>query len=442
MFEIIYNYVVVFLFVMTTLVTLHELGHYLAARMFGVEVHAFSIGFGPTLFKKTDKLGTEWRISAIPFGGYVQFNGITSDANKAYTPPEDPDELERFRKTIFGTHPLKRIFIYAAGPLANIIITFLIFLGLNQSFGQTAYPLTVKEVVETPFQNGLQKADVLIAINDIRVPKSDAEWAEFYSKVAQQKQLINTQYTILRDKEEVIVTAPPTNLVRVDSVFPRSAAIEAGLMVGDIITAVNGQKISSFSDLSKLVQSSNGSPLDLLIWRSGLDLSISVSPKVRAVDVDDGFQEKWMIGIGGSSLPLPFELETEATSLVNSLSAAVSQLINGIIKSYQHLVSIVTGAISMCNLSGPIGIAETTGDVVQQGSLELISVIAFISLGLAFINLVPIPPLDGFHIIFAATTWMFGYETTNRLSRYFGILGFAMFICVFIIVSWNDIFCW
>ena len=162
---------------------------------------------------------------------------------------------------------------------------------------------------------------------------------------------------------------------------------------------------------------------------------------VGAVEGENGFQEKWMIGIAGSSLALPVELEAEATTLSAAVQTAASQLQNGIVKSYEHLLSIITGAISVCNLSGPLGIAETTGDVVQQGNFELISTIAFISLGLAFINLVPIPPLDGFHIVFAATTWMFGHEVTNKLSHYFGMLGFAIFIGVFMIVSWNDIFC-
>ena len=442
MFDFIYNYVVVFLLVMTTLVTLHELGHYLAARMFGVVAHAFSVGFGPTIVMMTDKRGTEWRISAIPFGGYVQFNGITSDAKNAYTPPTDPDELKKFKKTLFGVHPLKRIFIYAAGPLTNIIITFVIFLGLTQTVGQTSYPLTVTNIVETPYINEIQNSDVLVAIDGIQVPTNKDGWEQFYSEIAAQERTSISRYTIRRNEELITVTGPPTNLVRIDSVFPRSAAIEAGLLTGDIISSVNGQDISSFSELSEFVQASNGTEIQLMVWRNGISLEIEITPKIRAIDGENGFKEKWMIGIAGSSLALPVELQTESTTFWLALQTAASQLQNGIIKSYEHLLSIITGAISMCNLSGPIGIAETTGDVVQQGNLELISIIAFISLGLAFINLVPIPPLDGFYIVFAATSWMFGPEVTNKLSQYFAILGFGIFISVFLIVSWNDIFCW
>ena len=438
MFDFIVNYIFLFLLIISVLVTIHELGHYWAARLFKIKIGAFAVGLGPIIWKKIDKSGTEWRICLLPLGGYVLFAGLSNNSDNPHEPPRDPNLMESFRYTIYGTHPLKKIFIFFAGPLANIIIAFILFIFLFLEVGSIKYPLEISNIHQTQYENELQVGDAIIKINGKLAPTSDEDWTHFLNA---ERSITTTSYLVSRDGQEVEALGAPLNLARVGAVIPNSAAFDAGLMVGDVITGVNSYKIEQFKDMAEIVQSSNGGELIFEVWRGDKSIVLPLTPRLRPIDDGAGLQEIWMVGIRSFDLPFDFDLKSKNIGFINAIEFSWKNLLRRIEGTFSGFSAIITGAISTCNLSGPVGMAEITGNVAQQGSFEIFSLIASISLALAIFNLLPVPPFDGFHILYTASNWVLGGRIPHSAQHVVSIVGFAIFVSAFLFITWQDIFC-
>jgi regulator of sigma E protease len=225
----------------------------------------------------------------------------------------------------------------------------------------------------------------------------------------------------------------------VRGVAPRGAAADAGLEPGDVITAVDGQEIFAFDQLKSAVEDADGRALALKIWRDGAVLDLTLAPRrTDEPQADGSFATHWRIGVIGGQA---FEPATEAAGLGESISAGVAQVWAVIDMSISGLTHMITGAISTCNLSGPIGIAETSGAMASQGLDSFIRFIAVLSTAVGLLNLFPVPALDGGHLVFYAYEAVSGRPPSDAVMRILMTLGIAVILSLMLFALGNDIFC-
>jgi len=339
--------VLAFIVVLGVLVFFHELGHYTAARARGVVVEAFSIGFGPALISWRAKSGTLWKISALPLGGYVKMQGWGEEQTS------DPIKPGSFAATSLGSKAL----IVAAGPIANLLLAFVLFYGLFVFAGQ----MVVQPVLS-----------------------------------------------------KVIASGP---------------AAQAGLLQGDRILAVGDQHIVDFSTLQTIIVAHPNSVLDLSISRNGTTQNLQVRSGARTVDG----RIIGMLGVEGDQTTLrhfnpitairPAGLQTWETG---------TAILGGIWNLIAHHQGVR-------DLSGPLGIAQLSGRVAALGVVSLISFMAMLSVNLGLVNLIPIPVLDGGHLLFYAGELIYG-KPIPRQAQEMGLrLGFALLLSLFVFTTFNDL---
>lgn len=360
------GYALPFLFVLTVVVFFHELGHFAVARWCGVRVQAFSVGFGPELFGRTDRYGTRWKLSVIPLGGYVKFAG---DDNEASVP--DQEALARMsaeeRAGAFQTKPVsRRAAIVAAGPIANFLLAIAIFAVLFGLFGR------------------------------------------------------------------------PEISPRVDAIQPDSAAQAAGLMEGDLVLAIDGQPIETFSDMQRIVSVSAGEQLAMLVDRGGQQLTVEVTPQRR--EITDRFGNVQSIGLLGVSRSASQE------DVVVRRFGPVEAVVEGsretwfvVTRTAGYLAGIVTGRESADQLGGPIRVAQISGQVATLGFAALLNLTAVLSVSIGLLNLLPIPMLDGGHLLFYAAEALRGKPLSERAQEYGFRIGIAIVLFLMVFATWNDV---
>ncbi|PSL17400.1 RIP metalloprotease RseP [Shimia abyssi] len=431
--------IVAFVVALSVIVAIHEYGHYIVGRWSGIHADVFSLGFGPVIWSRYDKRGTKWQLAAIPLGGYVKFKG---DANAASgkdgevmeTMPED-----ELRSTMHGAPLWARTATVAAGPLFNFALSIIVFAVVLMANGRVGDTLIVGELRDLPnVEYSLLEGDKVLAIDGKSVPSLEdgAAYSAFWENMTKENPL---PYQVDRDGEVIDVTGPYLNPPIVLSLAPRSAAINAGLEVGDVFTAIDGEPIVAFSQLKEAVETGDGKTLALTVNRGGEVQEFDLTPR-RVDEPQDGggFVTNWRIGIGGG---LAFEPATEALGPGPAIASGVRQtgrIIEGSISGLYHMV---TGAISSCNLSGPVGIAQTSGAMASQGIESFIWFIAVLSTAIGLLNLFPIPVLDGGHLVFYAYEAVTGRTPSDRVLRVLMTMGLAVILSLMAFGLTNDLFC-
>jgi regulator of sigma E protease len=430
---------IAFVLCLSIIVFIHEYGHYIVGRWSGIHAEVFSIGFGPVLFARVDRRGTVWQVAAIPLGGYVRFKGDKGAVSDADTSALDDINAAELRSTMHGAPLWARASTVAAGPIFNFILSLILFFGLSINQGVTKKPLTVGQVYDVPQVSEVQVGDILKRVGSIDVP-ADGEFSDFFLAIRENPDGPIIDYVVERNGRDVVVQGPAMDLARISSLIPRSAAIEAGLKVGDVITHVNGDPIHYFSDLKVAVEGSNGAPLSLRVYRAGATLDFDLQPKKVEEQNDQGrYDVFWRIGI--VSTPYAFEPESEAIGVTEAAQNAARTTYSVMKASITGLVDVVTGAISSCNLSGPIGIAETSGQMARQGGDSLIWFIAVLSTAVGLINLFPIPVLDGGHLVFHGYEAVTGRPPNLRVMNAMMMAGLAIVLSFMMFALFNDVFC-
>jgi regulator of sigma E protease len=362
-------YVIGFPLLLGPLVTIHELGHYLVGRWFGVHAEAFSVGFGKEIWGFTDRRGTRWKLSVLPLGGYVQFKG---DMNPASIP--DPQaarhaSAEERQGSFHHAALWKRALIVFAGPATNILLTLAIFAGFFAFYGKP-------------------------------VP-ADAE-----------QQLAVAEFV------EV------------------SPAREAGIEVGDRIVAVEGERMEDFRDVQDSSMLYPGRTLDITVDRGGAERTFAVP--VRSVEMEDRFGNVSKVGlIGIASGASAFEFEPQG--VIASLGLAVDHSIGIVDMMVTGIGQIFTGERSVQELGGPVKIAKFSGEQLSLGGMAFINFVALISLNLAFINLLPIPALDGGHLAFYAAEAIRRKPVGPRGTEVAYRAGVALVLMLMVFVTINDL---
>ena len=428
--------VAAFIVALSIIVAIHEYGHYIVGRWCGIHAEVFSIGFGKVIWSREDRRGTKWQIAALPLGGYVKFMG---DANAASAPDEAAVSglsEEEQRMTMHGAPLWARAATVAAGPVFNFILSIFVFAGIFIASGVVRTPLTVEDLRPLPYgEADLLPGDQILAIAGTDMPELEG-FSDFIQTLPEEETLT---YTVLRDGRERDLDAPHPMPALIVGLQPQSAAMASGLAVGDVITAIDGTPIVAFEQLRRAVGDSDGRELALDVWRDGETMPFALTP--RRVDLpleEGGFETRWLIGISGGPF---FEFQRETPGVFEAISSGADQTFFIVRSSLSALYHIAAGAISTCNLQGPIGIAQTSGDAASQGISSFIWFIAVLSTAVGLINLFPIPVLDGGHLVFHAWEAVTGRPPNDRALRVLMGAGLAVLLAFMAFALTNDLFC-
>jgi regulator of sigma E protease len=381
-------WIVPFLFVLTLVVTIHEMGHFYAARFFGVAIDRFAIGFGRALFKWHDRHGTEWRIGWIPLGGYVRFSG---DENAASVP--DKADLETLKKRIIAVNgeeavghyfhfkPLwQRAIVVAAGPFANFLLASVIY---------TVLLSTVGETTRAPLVTGVRAG---------------------------------------------------------------SAAEKAGFKAGDMVVLADGRKISTFQDLERYVTVRGEVPIRFEVERNGAPFTIEATP--TTIETTDEISGKQKVGrLGLENNPTREQIHHKRYSVIEAIPAGAARTWEVLDTTVFYLGRLVRGQVSAEQLGGPIRIAQASGAIAQAGAegapnlgyqllgsfVSLLGLAAVLSVSIGFMNLLPIPVLDGGHLLFYAFEAVVRRPLDARVQAAGYRVGLAWLMAFMLFATWNDL---
>ncbi|WP_072392752.1 RIP metalloprotease RseP [Hyphomicrobium sp. CS1GBMeth3] len=441
--------ILAFLFVLGVVVFFHELGHFLVARWCGVTVTTFSIGFGRELAAFVDRHGTRWRVAAIPLGGYVKF---LDDANAASQPSAaTPDALA---PGSFHAKPVwQRALVVAAGPAANFLIAAIIYTALNAAYGVSIVSPRVDQVVAgMPAEKaGIKAGDVITEIDGWSIESFDdvvrivtaSSGRTLAISVDRNGQPLN--FSVLPDLKEV-----PSDLgvtlklgdigitrvlpARVGTVVADSPAEKAGIRHGDIITAIDGAPVNSFEDLVNAVTPAAGRALSVTVDREGTKLALTITPaSVEATKPDGTTVQQGRIGVSPDR-PAPVSV-----SLLESARLGVRETYANIVQTITGIVDIVTGRQPADQVGGPILMAEVTSRVVELGWEPLLRWTALISANIGLLNLLPIPMLDGGHLVFYAAEAIRRRPLSQRVQEIGFQIGIAVVLMLVVFVNLNDL---
>ena len=439
---ILIDYLPWFFALLTVLVFVHELGHYLAARAVGVHAETFSIGFGPEVFGFNDRRGCRWRFALIPLGGYVKMRGDTDVASaSAASDPLIPGSLA---SATIGARAL----IFVAGPLANFALTGVVAFLMFLIIGQSSTPPILGAVTPggAAASIGLVPGDRFIAINGRSVRNfEDIRDAELMAAGRDIELLIerqNTRITLdvspqIRSFEDRFgnhyehgdLGVRPEIPVKLGEVLRDGAAYKAGLRAGDKILKVDGINIRDFGAFADYVQARPDKLIEMEVERGGSIINIAVTP--AGIEVN----EKFIGRIGVAAAPFdPIPLGIGSAALEGALFVWQK---SGLILDY--LWQIIAGVRPVDEIGGVLRIAQIAGDTAAISFTALVGFGMMLSLNLGLINLFPIPMLDGGHLLFLAIEWARGRRLSERAEELSFRLGFAIVIVVMLFATWNDL---
>jgi regulator of sigma E protease len=299
-----------------------------------------------------------------------------------------------------------------------------------------AEPLVIASVADLPAEvQELRAGDTVVALADRPV----ASLEELYAAAEALPAAPSLDWTVVRDGQQMVVHAPWPTPPLVGGVNPDSAADAAGVQAGDAILAVDGQPVGSFAMLRDVVGASDGQPLTLTVWRAGQTLDLEMTPRRADLPLEDGgFETRWLIGVTGGLLFEPVSVTPGFGSAVGMAAEQVGLIVQSSLSGLYHMA---VGAISTCNMSGPIGIAETSGSAASQGWLSFIWFIAVLSTAVGLLNLFPIPILDGGHLVFHAWEAVTGKPPSERVLKALMSVGLALLLTLMVFALSNDLFC-
>ncbi len=427
------------------LVTFHEYGHFWVARRCGVKVLRFSVGFGNALWSRVARNGTEYRIAMIPLGGYVKM----LDGREQEVPPELASQS-------FNNKPVgQRIAIVAAGPIANLILAVAL-LWLMFIVGKPDYAPIVGRAEGIAEQAGFEKGDRLLAVGG----QSTATWSDASialtgaamdrklteirvqtasgNQIARQLPLDRSGLGI-RDTQAVAdigllpqhILLPP-----VVGTIKEEAAASGKLKIGDKILTIAGEQVDSFDRISPILQrnAKPSQPLDVIVERNGQQISVSITPDATKTDTGT----TWLLGVGPGSYRAPSDALIKHDPL-RAIPAAFVETWNVARNTMQMLWRMLIGAASLKNISGPISIAQYANITAQMGVGWFLFFLATLSVGLAILNLLPIPVLDGGHLLYYFIELIKGRPVSDQTAATGQYIGLALLASLMCLAFFNDI---
>jgi regulator of sigma E protease len=423
--------ILAFIFVLGVLIFVHELGHFMMARRVGVRVLTFSLGFGPKIlsFRRGD---TEYCVSAIPLGGYVKMAGENPEDSRSGSSDEfmSKTKWQRFQVLIMG--PVMNL------ALAFVVMAFVLYQGAElPAFDQQ--PVVVGSVApgSVAEQVGIQPGDRILAIDGTPMPTWEAFSMQVLPRAGRR-----LQFTIAREgqrfDQEVVPAAVgryemgdvgiiPEMRPQIVSVIPGEAADEAGLQSGDVVLAVGDERPVTQPRVIEVIREHEGQALDFHILRDGEPRTISVTPR-RAGD---------LVRIGASINP--YETRTVDPTLIQAFQLSAEKNWEWSTLIVRTLAGLFTRETPVRQLMGPVAIAGLSGEAAEAGWIQLFTLMAMISLNLGLLNLMPIPVLDGGHIMILALEGLSRRDFSMRVKEKMLLAGFVLLLMLMVTVIYNDL---
>ena len=439
--------IIAFLILLGVLVVIHEGGHFFVLRMCKVHVDRFSVGMGPVIYKKKDKKGTEFALSALPLGGYVSYLSKKAlDAEPEMRKNFTDEQLEN----LFETKPKwQRAAVMFAGPLANFILAVFIFTFIFSS-QQTVKPIFLVDgeyVSSSSISGDINKNDILVSINGEKISNPteyrlallasagltgeinagflNAKSSEtYYRSISVEDFLSNSEQ---QQEPEKFFPIEITSYIspEIGSLSRQGPASLAGIIAGDKILEIDGKKVNHFAEVSDILSSSSNSNVNLVIQRNGEIKSFFINTE-----------------ISGNGTPILGISAAYKRSIIEAFTKSVRDTYNLSVKTLLFIGKMITGNMGAENLSGPVGIAKMSGEAFSAGFLPFLYLMAILSISLGVLNLLPIPVLDGGQLTMLAIEAIRGEPLPARVENFAYTLGALMvgFLLVFAVT--NDIFRW
>jgi len=432
-----------FILVLGVLILVHEWGHFVVARLFGVRVDVFSIGFGPRLFG-WKRGATDYRISAFPLGGYVRMAGQDpseiDSGDQAPKPTGAPDELMSKKRW-------QRSLISLAGPVVNLIMPIVLLGGFYaiRGFPYPAYmdkPIVLTDLPkESPLAKaGISDGDQIVSVNDVLTPT----WAKVSNFLMQApangalrflvehhgtKQTVEISAASLRGIERPLGYPPmPPILGQVMSGKP---AARSGLKSEDLVLSVNGTPVRNWPQCVDLIRNSNGQVINIMVRRAGKEMSFQIHP---LYEKDENGESAWRIGVGPGGA-----WSFRSMTWTASVKEASVETVDATGKLISIISKLFTGKLSVRQLQSFVGIAVQAGQAVQEGPVDTINLMAVLSLNLGILNLLPIPILDGGNILLLAMEGIRRRDFSMTFKERFVQVGLVFLLVLFAYVMYNDV---
>ncbi|WP_445355963.1 RIP metalloprotease RseP [Microbulbifer sp. EKSA008] len=432
------------------LVSFHEFGHFLVARLCGVKVLRFSVGFGRRLISRYDRHGTEFTISAIPLGGYVKM----LDEREGPVAAEELDQAFN-RKSVWA-----RMAIAAAGPAANFLLAIVFFWAVF--LGGTAGPVPIVKSVEPgsiAASAGLESGQEIVAVDGEATPTwqalnwrlanrlGDSGTIEFSVRYPDS----NLEYHMVADINRWLagrevpdplgeiglqLWTPPVSMT-LHNVVEGSPAASAGLKAGDKIVSTDGRDFSSFQSWTDYVRARAGVPMDITVERGGEPLTVSVTP--AEIKLDSG-ETIGQVGVQPVSETWPDDrVRIYHYGVGGALVKGLQETWDKTVFTLNSLKKLLFGQLSTKNLSGPITIAKVAGTSAEAGWQSFLSLLALLSISLGVLNLLPVPVLDGGHLLYYGIEAIKGSPVSERVQVIGLQVGMALVLCIMGLALYNDI---
>lgn len=435
---------------LSIIVTIHELGHFYFARRYGVMVKRFSIGFGNPIFSRTDKKGTEFSIAAIPLGGYVSM----LDTRVEEVPP-------KLLPYTFNSKPVwQRIVIIAAGPVANFVLAIFIYWLLFVLGVSTIIPVTGTLEADMPaYQAGLRSNQELVSVDG----KKTSSWQEVYIQLLSRMGETGSVTIEARDldssqpqKVEIPIRQwmaeqskpAPLKSLGIQPYYPEIPAVigvvsadgraaEAGLLEGDRVLKVDGKPIADWQAMVEIVRDNAEQALMLEVDRQGRTLRFEVRPAEKIVE--DGISVGYL-GVGVQEVSWPDWLKRDLHySVFSAWMPAFRKTWQMTELTFSSFGKMLSGLVSVKNLGGPVSIAKMAGSNLESGFKAFLGFIAYFSISLGLLNLLPIPVLDGGHLLFYTIELLAGKPVPERVQVIAYRAGILLIGALMFIAIYNDL---
>lgn len=435
--------ILAFLLALGPLIILHELGHYLVARACGVKVLRFSVGMGRVVWsRRFGKDQTEWAISALPLGGYVKM----LDSRDPETAPKDESELHRefTRQNVW-----RRIAIVAAGPVANFLVAIgLMAVLFMHGVEEPSARLRAVPAGSSAQIAGVRGGDTVVAVNGNPVQSwSELRWQILHAAVDKGEArlslraqggggydaVIPADAIAKLDVDGDVMKALGLDLwrkpARIEKVLPGGAGERAGLQPGDTVLLADGRTVDDGLAFIEAVQASGGRPVQLEVRRGGRALPVTLAPE----------RDPNGRGIAKVMLAQPVEMVTVSSGPIEALGKGVARTWETSVMTIKMIGKMVTGEASWKNVTGPITIADYAGQSARVGLATYLQFIAFISISLGVMNLLPIPVLDGGHLLYYSLEVLTGRPLPARVGEFAQRFGVGLLFMLMALAVFNDL---